>query len=303
MPFLPRAQFAWKLRSQSLGLGAWTRVVGVVNVTSDSFSDGGRFASPSAAIEGALEMFDQGAAIVDLGAESTRPGTREPVSAAQEIERLLPVIEGVRSHRPQAILSIDTYKAATAAVSLEAGAEIVNDVSGLRWDAGMAEVCAASGCGLVLMHTRGRPEEWRTLPRLAQGEEMALVQRELGQQLRVALGAGVSREHIVLDPGLGFGKAFESNYPLLAELEGLRALGQPLLVGASRKSFLARTLAPLFGGADAPIDARGNASLAAATAAILAGADLVRAHDVRPTIEAAAIADAILAAAEQAFLR
>jgi dihydropteroate synthase len=271
--------------------------MGVVNLTPDSFSDGGRFLEPAAAIEGALAMFEEGAAIVDLGAESTRPGARPAVAAAEEIDRLLPVIEGVRRARPDALLSVDTYKAATAEAAIGAGAEIVNDVSGLLWDREMAGVCAASSCGLVLMHTRGRPEEWRKLPRLPAHQVLPLVARELQGQLEAAIGAGISRERIVLDPGFGFGKILENNYPLLAGLNQLRTLGQPLLAGVSRKLFLGRTLAPLFGGVDAPVDLRKNASLAAATAAILAGADLVRAHDVRPALEAAAIADAVLAAA------
>ena len=273
--------------------------MGVVNVTPDSFSDRGRFATPAAAIEGALAMFEDGAAIVDLGAESTRPGEREQVSAEEEIDRLLPVVEAVRRHHPEAILSIDTYKAETGEAALAAGAEIVNDVSGLLWDPAMAAVCAAAGCGLVLMHTRGRPQEWGTLPRLAREQVLPLVKRDLMGQLQTAFAAGISREQIVLDPGFGFGKAFDNNYSLLAGLSDLRSLGQPLLAGVSRKSFLGRTLAPLFGGTDAPIVSRLNASLAAATAAILAGADLVRAHDVRATVEAAAIADAILYAAER----
>ncbi len=273
--------------------------MGIVNVTPDSFSDPGRFWNPGVASEGALRMFEEGAAIVDLGAESTRPGEREPLSAQQEIDRLLPVIEEVRRNRPEAVLSIDTYKAETAQAALSAGAEIVNDVSGLLWDPAMAAVCAASRCGLVLMHTRGRPGEWRTLPRLAPEEVLPLVKSELTRQLEAALAAGLSHEQIVLDPGFGFGKAFDSNYPLLAGLGDLRSLGQPLLAGVSRKSFLGRTLAPLFGGIDAPVDLRLNASLAGVTAAILGGADLVRVHDVRPTVEAAAIADAVLAAAEE----
>lgn len=270
--------------------------MGIVNVTSDSFSDGGRFSTPAEAIEAALAMFEEGAAIVDLGAESTRPGSSEKVAPPEEIDRLLPVIEGVRRGRGDAILSIDTYKAVTAEATLRAGAEIVNDVSGLLWDPEMAPVCAASGCGLVLTHTRGRPQEWRSLPRLDERQVMPLVKGELERQLQAAIGAGILRDHIVLDPGLGFGKVMGNNYSLLAKLGSLRDLGQPLLAGASRKSFLARTLAPLFGGADAPMESRANASLAAATAAILAGADIVRAHDVRPTLEAAAIADAVLAA-------
>lgn len=271
--------------------------MGVVNVTPDSFSDAGRYGTPAAAIEGALAMFEQGASIVDLGGESTRPGRHEAISATEEIERIVPVIEDVLRHRPEAILSVDTYKAETAEAALRAGVEIVNDVSGLLWDRALAAVCAQARSGLVLMHTRGRPHEWRDLPKLAVGQVVPLVGRGLKQQLDVALSAGIPRERIVLDPGFGFGKRLGENYELLAGIPELRALGQPLLAGVSRKSFLGRTLAPLCGGVEPAAARREHASLAAATAAILAGADMVRTHEVRPMVEAAAVADAILAAA------
>jgi len=298
MPFTQRGPFQWKLRSRSLELGARTRVMGILNVTPDSFSDGGRFAGPSAAVECALRMLDDGADILDIGGESTRPGKLVPVSAAEEIDRVLPVVHGILRARPDAVLSIDTYKAETARAAVEAGAEIVNDVSGLLWDEGMGEACGALGCGVVLMHTRGRPEEWRGLPRLASGEVVPVVKGGLEERLAVALAAGIARERVVLDPGFGFGKAYENNYALLAGLGELRALGQPLLAGVSRKSFLGRTLAGLTGvpDCDARIEDREHASLAATTAAILAGADVVRVHEVRPAVEAAAVADEVLKA-------
>jgi dihydropteroate synthase len=271
MPFAQRTRYDWKLRTRSLLLGPRTLLMGILNVTPDSFSDGGAFPTPAQAIEAALAMFDDGADIVDIGGESTRPGKRDPVSAQQEIDRVIPVLEGVRSHRPDSILSIDSYKSETAAAALQAGAQIVND---------------------VLMHTRGRPEEWHTLPPM----DLNQVKVELQQRLERALQSGVERDHIVLDPGFGFGKTFDQNYQLLARLEDLSTLGRPLLAGVSRKGFLGRTLAPLFEGIDAPLDQRGTASLGAATAAILAGAHLVRVHNIRPTREAAAIADALLAA-------
>jgi dihydropteroate synthase len=297
MSFTVRSPFEWQLRTRSLGLGKRTLVMGVVNVTPDSFSDGGRYWTPGAAIEGALAMFEQGASIVDLGGESTRPGKHGAISATEEIDRIVPVIEDVLRHRPEAILSVDTYKAETAQAALGAGVEIVNDVSGLLWDRALAAVCAQAHSGLVLMHTRGRPDEWRDLPKLGEGQVVPLVGRELKQQLDAALGAGILRERIVLDPGFGFGKRLGENYELLAGISELRALGQPLLAGVSRKSFLGRTLAPLCGGVEPAAARRDNASLAAATAAILAGADLVRTHDVRPTVEAAAVTDAVMAAA------
>jgi dihydropteroate synthase len=297
MPFASRSRCDWKLRTRSLALGERTMVMGVLNTTPDSFSDGGGFPTHTSAIEYALAMFGEGADIVDIGGESTRPGKRDPVSISQEIDRVVPVLEGVLRHRPGSILSVDTYKSATASAALHAGAEIVNDVSGLLWDPAMGQVCAAAGCGVVLMHTRGRPEEWHALPSLNPRQVAPQVKQELKQRLQAAQKAGIERERIVLDPGFGFGKAYEQNYRLLAGLEELSRLGQPLLAGVSRKAFLGRTLAPLYNGVDVPVGRRGVASVAAVTAAILAGAVLVRVHDVIPTREAAAIADAILAAA------
>lgn len=268
--------------------------MGILNVTHDSFSDGGLFASSAAAIEHALVMLEKGADIVDIGGESTRPGKREPVGVQEEIDRVVPVLEGVLQHRPDAIVSVDTYKSKTAAAALRAGAEIINDVSGFLWDEALAEVCSAGKCGVVLMHTRGRPEEWRSLPALKPGEVLPLVRSGLQQGLATARKAGVAQERIVLDPGFGFGKILEQNYSLLAGLENLASLGQPLLAGVSRKRFLGRALAPLYGGVDPPVERRGAASLAALTASILAGAHVVRVHDVLVSREAAAVADAIL---------
>jgi dihydropteroate synthase len=294
----------WKLRTRTLELGRRTLVMGIVNVTPDSFSDGGRFFNSEAAVKHALDLLDEKADLLDLGAESTRPGTRAGggadtpqaplVSAEEEQARLLPVIQGILRARPEAILSIDTYKAATARAALAAGAEIINDVSGFTWDAEIAQVCAQAGCGVVLMHTRGRPEEWRALPQLKADELLAMVRDGLAASLKLAAEAGIPKDAIVLDPGYGFGKSIEANYALLARQEELLALGRPLLAGVSRKRFLGRTLAPLYGNQDAPVEARETASLAALVAAILHGADLVRVHAVRPALEAARIADAVL---------
>jgi dihydropteroate synthase len=286
MPLAQRSRYDWKLRTRCLSLGTKTLLMGILNTTPDSFSDGGSYNTPAEAIEHALEMFDEGADVVDIGGESTRPGKREPVNAQEEISRVLPVIEGVLRHRPGSILSIDTWKAATARAALEAGAEIVNDVSGFLWDNTLAHLCARAQCGVALMHTRGRPEEWRSQPPME--GVVPKVAQELAHRLQVAVEAGIGREHLVLDPGFGFGKAFEQNYVLLAGMQELARLNRPIVAGVSRKSFLARDLAPLH---------RVNASIAAATAAILLGAHMVRVHDVRPTREAANVADAVLAAA------
>ncbi len=222
------------------------------------------------------------------------------VSADEEQVRLLPVLEGLLKTLPHAVVSVDTYKAATARAALQAGAEIVNDVSGFTWDHGIAEVCAEFGAGVVVSHTRGRPEAWRGQPQLAPDALLATVREGLAASLAAAQAVAIAPEQIVLDPGYGFGKRFSENYVLLNRQAEFLALGRPLLAGLSRKSFLGHTLAPLFGGPnaqiDAPLDARENASLAAMTAAILHGASIVRVHDVRPAVEAARIADAILAA-------
>jgi len=293
----------WRLRTRTLELGRRTLVMGVVNVTPDSFSDGGLFFEPEAAVAHALALLNEGADLLDLGAESTRPGSRAgdsapAVSAAEEQARLMPVLEGILRARPDAIVSVDTYKATTARAALKAGAEIVNDVSGFAWDAGLAEVCAEARCGVVLMHTRRRPEEWGAQPRLEAGALLAAVRAGLEASMGKAAAAGIAMEAIVLDPGYGFGKRFEENYALLARQAELLALGRPLLAGVSRKSFLGRTLAPLHGGSDAPVEARETASVAALVAAILHGASIVRVHAARQGVEAARIADAVVAAGE-----
>ncbi len=275
--------------------------MGVVNVTPDSFSDGGKFFDPEAAIAHGLAMLDEGADILDLGAESTRPGSRgghadAAVSSEEEQARLLPVLEGILRTRPGVIVSVDTYKAPTARAALRAGAEIINDVSGFSWDASMALVCSQARAGLVLMHTRGRPEEWRSQDRLDAEAVLDSVRSGLKESLQTARAAGVSPEAIVLDPGYGFGKRLQENYALLGRQAQLLALGRPLLAGLSRKSFLGHTLAPLHAGEPAPPNQRETASNAALTAAVLHGASIVRVHSVRPAVEAALIADAILAA-------
>jgi dihydropteroate synthase len=273
--------------------------MGVVNITPDSFSDGGKFADAEAAIAHGISLLDEGADLLDLGAESTRPGSKAggeapAVSAEEEQDRLLPVLRGILAARPEAVVSIDTYKAVTARAGLEAGAEVVNDVSGFLWDPGLAQVCAEAGCGVVLMHTRGRPEEWKTQAQLQPNELLATVFAGLEGSLGRAAEAGIAREAIVLDPGYGFGKLLGENFALLARQGELLELGRPLLVGVSRKSFLGNVLAPLRGGQIAPVEERETAGLAALTTAILHGASVVRVHRVREAREAAAIADAVL---------
>jgi len=299
----------WQLRGRTLELGRRTLVMGVVNITPDSFSDGGVYFSPEAAVARSIQLLDEGADLLDLGAESTRPGSRAgggdgtnaapAVSAEEEQARLLPVLRGILKARPEAIVSVDTYKAATARAALAAGAEIINDVSGFCWDYGLAAVCAEAKCGVVLMHTRGRPDEWAGQARYPDSPAtsdalVAMVRAGLQASLDRAAEAGIAADAIVVDPGYGFGKRGEENFALLARQAELLGLGRPLLAGVSRKSFLGGALAPLYGGKTAPVNAREMASVAALVAAILHGASVVRVHQVRAAVEAAVVADAVL---------
>jgi len=289
------------LRTRALELGARTLIMGVVNVTPDSFSDGGEFLDPNKAVARALQLFDEGADILDIGGESTRPGTfvgsgsedQPAVSEVEELRRVMPVIEGVLKARPDAVISIDTYKSGVAKRVIEAGAEIVNDVSAFEWDGEMGKTCAALECGVVLMHTRGRPTDWRKLP--PEADLAAVVKHDLANRAQIALDSGVKRQRIVLDPGFGFGKNFEENYPLLARLESLQRVGFPILAGTSRKSFVGRSVGRRHG-KDAAPNERLYGSLAAMVASILHGAHIVRVHDVKPAVEAATVADEVLAA-------
>ncbi|PYV48024.1 MAG: dihydropteroate synthase [Acidobacteria bacterium] len=266
--------------------------MGIVNVTPDSFSDGGEHLAPDAAVAHALKLLDEGADVVDIGGESTRPGARvgaenPAVSAEVELQRVLPVITGVKKARPSAIVSIDTYKSTVARDAVEAGAEIVNDVSGLQWDPAMKATLAGLTCGVVLMHTRGRPDEWRSLPTVL--DMVMLTNRELRQRSDAAVAGGVKRDRIVLDPGFGFGKRFEENYPLLRRFSEFQELRFPLLAGVSKKSFVGRALAQ--NGKDATVAGRQFGSLGAEVALAMKGAHIIRTHDVRMCVEALRLAD------------
>ncbi len=272
-------------------MGRRTLIMGVVNVTPDSFSDGGLYIDAGKAVVRGEQLLDEGAVIIDVGGESTRPGTTEPVSEEEERRRVLPVIRDLKRRRPDAVISVDTYKASVARAAVELGAEAVNDVSGFRWDPKMAKTLAELKVGAVLMHTRGRPEEWRSLPPI--GDPVLMVKRDLRQWAEAATLAGIKRDRLVLDPGFGFGKRFEENYPLLAHFAELQQMGFPLLAGVSRKSFIGRTLARE--GKDAEVAERLYGTLAAETSLILKGAHIIRTHDVRCAVEAARVADAIVA--------
>ena len=286
-----RPNFEWKLRSRWLTLGERTLIMGVVNVTPDSFSDGGQFLDPSRAVRHALKLIGEGADILDIGGESTRPGRSSQVSAGEEMGRILPVIDGVLKEAPAAVISVDTYKSQTAEAALEAGAEIINDVSGFTWDEKMAGFLAGCECGCVLMHTRGRPEQWPTLPPLAADEVVPLVLNGLRELSERAVSFGIARERLVLDPGFGFGKRLDENLPLLARLSELRQLGFPILSGTSRKSFVAKSSGVKAGDNES---VRLAGSLAAMTLSIASGAHLVRVHDVKESVAAARVASALL---------
>jgi dihydropteroate synthase len=299
-----RPVFHWNLGSRLLELGKRTLIMGILNVTPDSFSDGGEFFDAGDALKHGLWLLDEGADIVDIGGESTRPGARveapegvhserlspaPTVSVEEELKRVIPVVTELKKKCPAAVISVDTYKAAVARAAVEAGAAIVNDVSGFRWDRHMLKTLADLGCGAVLMHMRGRPEQWRNLP--VPEDVVSLVKGELEQWAEAAVSAGVQREHIVLDPGFGFGKSFDENYPLIAHFQELHSLRFPLLAGTSRKSFLGRTI----GGEKkvAPGD-RLFGTIATETALVLRGAHIIRTHDVKASVHAARVADAIL---------
>ena len=281
--------------------------MGVVNVTPDSFSDGGRFASTERAVEHGLFLLESGADILDIGGESTRPGspagTAHAIAAEVEQARVLPVVEALRRARPDVLLSVDTYRASTARLCVRAGAVIVNDVSGLLWDEAMAPTCAELGCGVVVMDTHGRPSEWKVQPSASSPQEVV---RRLAERVGAAQQAGIARECIVADPGLGFGKSAAESWALLANWDALLQLGLPLLAGASRKGFLvqrpeAEQSGRLAGEVGSAMvgrpDGRDPLTHAAHGAALLAGAHVVRVHDVRGARQAADAADAVLAAA------
>jgi dihydropteroate synthase len=273
----------WRAGSRTIDLGRPV-VVGIVNVTPDSFSDGGLSFFPERAVERALELLVAGADVVDVGGESTRPGARS-VTAEEEAERVLPVITELLARAPGATISVDTVKASVAAAALEAGASIVNDVSGFRLDEAMGAVCAGAGCGVVLMHSRGTVPEMASYSTAAYGSDVVgEVCAELLQRVRVAESAGVSRDAIVIDPGIGFSKRTEHSVAVLRDLRRVAALGYPVLVGVSRK----RVIGELSGVAAAA--ERDAGTVGANVYALTMGARLFRVHDVRSTRQALDVA-------------
>jgi dihydropteroate synthase len=260
-------------------------LVGILNVTPDSFSDGGDFLDPESAARHAAAMLDEGAEIVDVGGESTRPGS-DPVPQDEEIRRVVPVIEGILAARPDAVVSIDTYRAGTAEAALEAGARLVNDVTALRGDPRMTSVVAEAGCPVVLMHMKGEPKTMQEAPLY---EDVVREVRDfLAQRAEYAVAAGVRPENIIVDPGIGFGKRMEHNLALLRDLDAIVDLGFPVLVGASRKRFIGR----ITGVEEARERVFGT--VATTVLAYEKGAKYFRVHDVRANRDALAVSEAVL---------
>lgn len=285
---IPRRKFRLKLRSRTLTLGPRTLVMGVLNVTPDSFSDGGNFFSQEKAVQHALQMERDGADLIDIGAESTRPGS-VGITAEEEWSRLAPVLAALRT-RLKIPISVDTRKSEIAAKAIESGAELINDVSGLRHDPRIAQISARARAPLILMHMRGEPETMQQ--KLFARDALKDVTHGLRASLAIARKAGVANSQIVLDPGIGFGKSYAQNYELLADLPQLAKLGFPLLVGTSRKGFIAKTLSQ--NGKPAPSETKIWGTAATVTASILNGAHIVRVHDVAQMSSVARIADCIL---------
>ena len=321
MPTKPRPEFEIEFMGCNISVGVRTLIMGVLNVTPDSFSDGGRHFDPIRAIKRGVELVRQGADWIDVGGESTRPGA-QPVSAEEELRRVLPVIRGLRRKLPDVPISIDTTKAEVAAQALEAGANILNDISGLRFEPRLAQVAKEFRVPLILMHTRGTPPTMQRQP-FTRNIWRSLI-NGLETSIRRALSAGVDRSQLILDPGLGFGKPRRQSYEILAGLEKLQRFHLPILIGASRKSFVQAIVA---GEGLDPSEAkrpaalywplaqkRGNESkrrraghvhnlallptgdAAVVTAAILGGAHIVRVHEPAAILPAVRVADALLAA-------
>jgi dihydropteroate synthase len=285
---IPRKTFQLRLRSSVLKLGERTLLMGVLNVTPDSFSDGGKFFDAKRAVQHALAMQRDGADIIDIGAESTRPGSIG-ISAAQELRRLLPALEALRG-KLKIPISVDTQKSTVAELALSAGAEIVNDISGLRNDPELARVAAEHGAPLILMHMRGTPRTMQKGPFAR--DVMRDVTSGLRKSIAIARQFRVKRSQIVIDPGIGFGKSHAQNYELLAKLPELLKLGCPLMVGTSRKGFLGATLAQH--GKPATAEERTWGTAATVAASILNGAHIVRVHDVAEMAMVARVSDAVL---------
>jgi len=265
----------WNIGRSTLTLNGDTRLMGIVNVTPDSFSDGGDFLDPDRAVQHGLQLVSEGAEFLDIGGESTRPGA-EPVGVDEELKRVIPVIQGLRE-KTHCLISIDTTKSQVAREALSAGADIVNDISGLTFDPQMIEVCAESNCGVIAMHIKGTPQTMQDDP--VYDDVVTDVKQFLASRLSAFTSAGIAEERVMLDPGIGFGKTATHNLELMQNLTSIRALGRPLLVGHSRKRFLKQILGR-------EVEERTAGTVGVSIALRMLGADLLRVHDVRAVKDA-----------------
>ena len=277
----------WRVRGRDLSLDR-PLVMGILNVTPDSFSDGGQFVDPAQAVEQAARMLGEGADIIDVGGESTRPQGATPVSASEERQRVVPVIRELLARFPDAVVSVDTVKADVAEAALDAGAPIVNDVSGFRLDPRMAELCSRANCGVVLMHSRGGVSDMATFAHARYVDVVDAILHELRASLDVALAAGIDREGIALDPGIGFAKRGEHSLAAIAGIGRVAALGYPVLLGASRKRFIGE-----ISGVKDPA-ARVHGTVGANVAGLMLGARIFRVHDVAANRQALDVAWAVV---------
>jgi len=276
----------WVVRGKRVLPSERTLVMGILNVTPDSFSDGGSYANPRQAVDAALRMIEEGADIIDVGGESSRPGRAGPVSVEEELRRVKPVVELLRKESPDVLISVDTYKAPVVEQVLDCGADIINDIYALRFSPETGNLVVRYNAGLILMHMQGTPETMQQSPTYR--DVVVDVKHELRECMDAALSLGVPEEAIAIDPGFGFGKTVDHNVQLLAGLEYLRLLQRPICVGISRKSFLGA----LLGGAD--VSEREEATIAAQVIAVLHGASIVRTHNVKNARRSLAVVDAVM---------
>jgi dihydropteroate synthase len=278
-----RKAYNFQVKRQTYCLGRHTWIIGVVNVTPDSFSDGGLYLEPEKAVDHGLSLLAEGADIIDIGGESSRPGS-DPVSAEEEIRRVIPVIAGLRK-ASQALISVDTMKFEVAEAALDQGADIINDISSVSLDTRLLSLAGRNDAGFILMHMQGNPKTMQVHPFYT--DVLKEIRSFLAEKIEIALAYGLKKENIIIDPGIGFGKRLEDNLVLINKLDFFEALERPILVGVSRKSFIGKVL-------NAPPQDRLEGSIAAAVVSILRGASLLRVHDVKAVKRAALVAEAIL---------
>ena len=273
------------LPKTTLEAGQFTYVMGVINTTPDSFSDGGVHLDPDTAVQAGVAMIDAGAHMVDVGGESTRPGS-ESIDTDVEMERAVPVIRGIMERRPEAVVSIDTRRSSVAAAAIEAGAQIINDISGFRDDPGMIGLAQDTGCAVIVMHMLGKPKTMQQTIEYNHFPDDIIEFFE--ERIDTLQASGIAREKIIIDPGIGFGKTFDQNLILINRMDRFKKLGKPILIGPSRKSFIGKIL-------DLPEPAdRDLGTMAVITSAILRGADIVRAHSVPEAVQVSKVADAVV---------